>query len=170
MSTKIFVIGIRPSSVFCGNRFHRPSVKCDDSRLDELENELKALKERVNDLELEQEYEDERDAVFNEAFEPENDEPRGDMRFGAAFAIDEPRARDYDSEEDFLEAREAFDDFVDSGERCVDLGLERPEWAEEHRCNAIRKKVGEMPPIGVDLLGETEWWDEDVCDRDCWWL
>ena len=88
------------------------------------------------------------------------------LRFGAAFAIDEPRHQDYDDDDEFLEAREAFDDFVDAGERCVDLGLERPEGVKEHRCNAIRRPIGCPPPMGVDLLGESQfpWWEFDMED------
>ena len=31
------------------------------------------------------------------------------------------------------------------------------------KVKAIRKKVGDVPPFGVDIIGETNWWEED-----CW--
>ena len=171
MNTKIFVIGLGPNA-FIGRTnpcISKVNGHQKNNRLDELEKEVKALKERVNDLELEQEA----NLDFDDFKDPLNfgcDEPNGDMRFGAAFAIDEPRASDYEDKDDFLVAREAFDDFVDAGEHCEELGLARPSWAKEHRCNAIRKRVGELPPMGVNLIGETEWWDENPCDCECWWL
>ena len=80
------------------------------------------------------------------------------LRFGAEFAVDEPMARSYTNRSKFLEARKAFDDFVDAGERCVDLGLARPEGVKTTRCNAIRQRVDQKPPRNVELIGETDWW------------
>jgi hypothetical protein len=80
------------------------------------------------------------------------------LRFGAEFAVDEPMARSYTNRCKFLEARKAFDDFVDAGERCVNLGLARPEGVSTTRCNAIRQRVDQKPPRNVELIGETDWW------------
>ena len=83
------------------------------------------------------------------------------LRFGAEFAIDEPRRSDYDNREDFEYDHQLFDEFVSAGEDCVERGLARPEGVTAHRCNAVRKKLNEAPPMGLDLIGETDWWDED---------
>ena len=86
------------------------------------------------------------------------------LRFGAEFAIDEPRRSDYDNREDFEYDHMLFDEFVSAGEDCVERGLARPEGVAAHRCNAIRKKLNEAPPMNLDLIGETDWWDEDDWD------
>ena len=86
------------------------------------------------------------------------------LRFGAEFAIDEPRRSDYDNREDFEYDHQLFDEFVSAGEDCVERGLARPEGVTAHRCNAIRKKLNEAPPMNLDLIGETDWWDEDDWD------
>lgn len=96
--------------------------------------------------------------------EPANEE----MRFGYGLNVDEPRCDDYRDWDDFLEAREAFDDFVDAGERCVELGLEKTNEAPIHKCNAIRQPIGQKPPMGVDLIGETQWWCDDCLCDDNW--
>jgi len=83
------------------------------------------------------------------------------LRFGAEFAVDEPRRSDYDNREDFEYDHQLYDEFVSAGEDCVARGLARPEGVTAHRCNAIRKKLNEAPPMGIDLIGETDWWDED---------
>ena len=83
------------------------------------------------------------------------------MRFGAEFAIDEPRRSDYDDREEFEYDHMLYDEFVSAGEDCVARGLARPEGVEAHRCNAIRKHLDEAPPMNIDLIGETDWWDED---------
>lgn len=84
------------------------------------------------------------------------------LRFGAEFAVDEPRKDEFFDWDDFLEAREAFDDFVTAGEKCVDLGLERPKGVNANRCNATRKPIGTSPVTGKDLIGESQfpWWEE----------
>lgn len=81
-----------------------------------------------------------------------------DLRFGAEFAVDEPRAEDYDSRWEFEDDHEAFDRFVDAGEDCVARGLARPNGVTAHRCEAIRQPIGCPPPMNVDLIGETDWW------------
>jgi hypothetical protein len=87
------------------------------------------------------------------------------LRFGyQGPCIDEPRRSDYDDREDFEYDHQLFDEFVSAGEDCVERGLARPEGVTAHRCNAIRKKLNEAPPMGVDLIGETDWWNEDDWD------
>lgn len=86
------------------------------------------------------------------------------LRFGYGLEVDEPMYQDYDDDCEFLEAREAFDDFVESGERCRELGLEKTNNAPITKCNAIRKPIGTVPPMNRDLIGESQfpWWDMDV--------
>lgn len=85
------------------------------------------------------------------------------LRFGYGLEVDEPRYQDFDDDDEFLEAREAFDDFVDAGERCVELGLDKRNDAPITKCNAIRKPIGCPPPMNVNLLGESQfpWWEEN---------
>ena len=80
-------------------------------------------------------------------------------RFGAEFAIDEPRCEDYDCRWEFEDDHKAFDRFVEAGEDCVERGLARPEGVTAHRCEAIRQPLGCPPPFGKELIGETHWWD-----------
>ena len=88
------------------------------------------------------------------------------LRFGAEFAIDEPRRSDYDNREDFEYDHQLFDEFVSAGEDCVERGLARPEGVTAHRCNAVRKKLNEAPPMNLDLIGETDWWNDEDFDWD----
>ena len=108
----------------------------------------------------------------NHSFEPMADVPQWgiggeeaneDLRFGYGLEVDEPRKDDFDDWDEFLEAREAFDDFVDAGERCVELGLDKQNDAPITKCNAIRKPIGCPPPMEVDLIGESQfpWWEKD---------
>lgn len=92
---------------------------------------------------------------FEDFVEPDDDGP--ERVFGAGFEIDEPRACDYDSRKEFLEAHELFDRFVEAGEACVAAGLEKPDEFEVTKCHAIKKNVGDTPPIGIELIGETQW-------------
>lgn len=87
------------------------------------------------------------------------------MRFGYGLNVDEPRYQDFSDDDEFLEAREAFDDFVDAGERCVELGLDKRNDAPITKCNAIRKPIGCKPPMNKELIGESQfpWWKLD-CD------
>lgn len=86
------------------------------------------------------------------------------LRFGYGLEVDEPRYQNFDNDEDFLEAREAFDNFVESGERCVELGLDKRNDAPITKCNAIRKPIGCPPPTNRELLGESQfpWWEIDM--------
>ena len=81
------------------------------------------------------------------------------LRFGAAFEIDEPRSSDYENRWEFEDDHSAFDRFVTAGEDCVKRGLEKTSDAPIHKCNAIRKRVDEVPPMNIDLIGETDWWE-----------
>ena len=87
------------------------------------------------------------------------------LRFGYGLHVDEPRKQDFCDWDDFLEAREAFDDFVESGERCRELGLEKRNDAPIHKCEAIRKPIGCPPPMNKNLLGESQfpWWEKSPC-------
>lgn len=85
------------------------------------------------------------------------DEEEPEKIFGAGFEIDEPRACDYDDRGDFLYAHELYDKFVAAGEACVAAGLARDEEMPIVKCNAFKKNVGDLPPIGVELIGETQW-------------
>ena len=79
--------------------------------------------------------------------------------FGAGFEIDEPRACDYDCEEDFLFAHKLFDDFVRAGEACVKAGLERDYDVPIEKCDAIKRDgPDDIPPTDVELIGESYWW------------
>ena len=96
-----------------------------------------------------------------------DDEPWGvygtpadpNLRFGAAFEIDEPRCEDYDKRWQFESDHAAFDRFVEAGEDCVARGLEKKSKAPIHKCNAIRQPLHQAPPKGIDLIGETHWWE-----------
>ena len=85
------------------------------------------------------------------------------LRFGAEFAVDEPRCENYDKRWQFESDHAAFDRFVEAGEDCVARGLARPEGVTAHRCNAIRKRLNEAPPmrdeLPSELIGETHWWE-----------
>lgn len=114
----------------------------------------------IYDEELD-EQEDDKDGIMDEDEThtiPPMSEPQGELRFGAGFEIDEPRREDYVSRYDFEDDHAAFDRFVDAGEDCVARGLEKKSDAPITKCNAIRTKVGERPPIGIDIIGETHWW------------
>lgn len=87
-----------------------------------------------------------------------------DLRFGYGLEVDEPRYQQFDNDEDFLEARQAFDDFVDAGEHCRELGLEKTNGNPITKCNAVRKPIGCPPPMNRRLLGESQfpWWEIDM--------
>lgn len=81
------------------------------------------------------------------------------LRFGfKGPEIDEPRASDYDCRWEFEDDHEAFDNYVSAAEDCIARGLEKKNDAPIHRCEAIRQPVGCVPPMGVNLIGETDWW------------
>lgn len=140
--------------------------------------------------------------------EPENDdepidcggglfaagEPKEDPNkvFGIFARIDEPRREDYETREAFEADHEKYDRAVDAIIACD--WKNKSNDAPLHKVNAIRKEVGEMPPLNVDLIGETHWFDdwanekeecrnpnnvccdksecrreeEHVCDSECW--
>lgn len=82
------------------------------------------------------------------------------LRFGyQGPCIDEPRRSDYDDREDFEYDHQLFDEYVSAAEDCIARGLEKKSDAPIHRCEAIRKRLNEAPPMGVDLIGETDWWE-----------
>ena len=81
------------------------------------------------------------------------------LRFGAEFAVDEPMCENYTSRWKFESDHAAFDKFVEAGEDCVKRGLARPEGVKTTRCNAIRQRVDQKPPMGQDFIGETHWFE-----------
>jgi len=91
------------------------------------------------------------------------------LRFGYGLEVDEPRRSDYDNFEDFEYDHQLYDEFVDAGESCRERGLDRRNNAPITKCNAIRKRLNEAPPMrdeipGGELIGETDWWNEDDLD------
>ena len=86
------------------------------------------------------------------------------LRFGYGLEVDEPRYQEFDNDYEFLKARQAFDDFVDAGERCRELGLEKDNDIPITKCQAIRKPIGCPPPMNMELLGESQfpWWEMDI--------
>lgn len=140
--------------------------------------------------------------------EPENDdepidcgnglfaagEPKEDPNkvFGIFARIDEPRREDYETREAFEADHKKYDRAVDAIIACD--WKNKSDDAPLHKVNAIRKEVGEMPPLNMDLVGETHWFDdwanekkelrnpnniycdkrecwrgeEHVCDSECW--
>lgn len=87
------------------------------------------------------------------------------LRFGyQGPCIDEPRRSDYDDREDFEYDHQLFDEYVSAAEDCIARGLEKKSDAPIHRCEAIRKRLNEVPPMNLPLIGETDWWDEDDWD------
>lgn len=87
------------------------------------------------------------------------------LRFGyQGPCIDEPRRSDYDDREDFEYDHQLFDEYVSAAEDCIAHGLEKKSDAPIHRCKAIRKRLNEVPPMNLDLIGETDWWNEDDWD------
>lgn len=85
-------------------------------------------------------------------------------RFGYGLEVDEPRRSDYTSQREFEHDHKLFDNFVDAGEACVERGLDKRNNAPITKCNAIRTNVGDMPPMDIDIIGETDWWNEDDVD------
>ena len=85
------------------------------------------------------------------------------VAIGAGFEIDEPRCEDYDKRWQFESDHAAFDRFVEAGEDCVARGLEKKSNAPITKCNAVRKRLNEAPPmrdeLPSELIGETHWWE-----------
>ena len=132
-------------------------------RWEEKDDEEKSCKKKVKEYIFEKDFDygngiedfDDDDEEDVDDVEEIQDEP--EKRFGAGFEIDEPRACDYEYRGDFLYAHELFDKFVEAGEACVEAGLERKGCGPITKINAIKKEVGDIPPIGVELMGETQW-------------
>ena len=87
-------------------------------------------------------------------------------RFGYGLEVDEPKVSEFWNRNKFLEARRAFDNFVDAGEKCRELGLEKKSNAPITKCQAIRQPVNCPPPMrnevpGGNLIGESDFWDDD---------
>ena len=151
MDANIFVIGV-------------PSLKGILSRVaDALEDEF-----FVKKLHVSEDVDDDDDFVDEDEEEDYTPEPKPaykprpeDLRFGFSCTVNEPRKADYNSRKAFLRDHEAYDKFVEAGLRCEELGLDKKDNCPITRCNAIRKRVGDLPPTNIDLLGETQWWWEE---------
>lgn len=131
------------------------------------------------------EYDDEGEPDINES-EPEKEdepidcggglfaagEPKEDPNkvFGIFARIDEPRREDYETREAFEADHEKYDRAVEAITACD--WKNKSDDAPLHKVNAIRKEVGEMPPLNVNLVGETHWFDdwakEHVNEGRCW--
>jgi hypothetical protein len=81
------------------------------------------------------------------------------LRFGYGLEVDEPRCEDYDCRWQFESDHAAFDRFIEAGEDCVARGLEKKSNAPITKCNAVRKRLNEAPPMNLDIIGETHWWE-----------
>jgi hypothetical protein len=87
-------------------------------------------------------------------------EPREDKNkvFGINVGrIDEPRRCDFNSQWAFERAHAKFDRLVDAVE-AVDW-QNKSNTAPLHRVNAIRKRIQDGPVFGLNLVGETRWFD-----------
>lgn len=78
--------------------------------------------------------------------------------FGAGFEIDEPIARNYRHRWQYESDKEAFDRFVNAGEDCVARGMGKKSNAPITKVNAVRRRIFDGPPIGLNLVGETQNW------------
>ena len=76
-------------------------------------------------------------------------------RFGIRATVDEPRREDYRSRFEFERDHAKFDRLVDAVEACD--WKSAPEDAKLHRVNAIRRRIEDGPVMGIDLVGETQW-------------
>lgn len=108
--------------------------------------------DKVNAIEDFDDYDDVKEVEFTMSYGTEPEKV-----FGAGFEIDEPRACDYEDREDFLHDHYLYDRFVEAGEACVEAGLERKGDGEIIKCCAIKKDVDDIPPINIELIGETQW-------------
>ena len=77
--------------------------------------------------------------------------------FGINVRIDEPRAQDYNSRWAFERDHAKFDRLVEAAEACT--WKNKSNTAPLHKVNAIRRNICEGPVMGVNLVGETQWWD-----------
>lgn len=147
MDANIFVIGV-------------PSLKGILSKVaDAIEDEFFVKKLRVQDeIDDDDDYIDDDD---EDDYEPEPPKRAENLRFGFSCTVNEPRKSDYNCRSKFLRDHKAYDDFVAAGLRCEELGLDKKDNCPITRCNAIRKRVGDLPPTGINLLGETDWWWEE---------
>ena len=84
--------------------------------------------------------------------------PREDKNkvFGLHVEVDEPRREDYCSRWAFERDHAKFDRLVDAAEACD--WQNKSNTAPKHRVNAIRRRLEDGPVMGVDLVGETQWW------------
>lgn len=86
-------------------------------------------------------------------------EPREDRNkvFGLSVRVDEPRREQFCSNARFLDARRKWDNLVDAVE-AVDW-QNKSNTAPLHKVNAIRRRIIDGPVTGINLCGETRWFD-----------
>lgn len=82
--------------------------------------------------------------------------------FGINVRVDEPRREDYCSRFAFERDHEKFDRLVDAAQACT--WSNKSNTAPLHKVNAIRQRVDQLPPRGINLIGETHWFDEPDTD------
>jgi len=86
-------------------------------------------------------------------------EPREDRnkRFGINIRVDEPVRSDFNSQWAFERAHAKFDRLVDAAE-AVDW-QNKSNTAPLHKVNAIRRRIIDGPVAGINLCGESRWFD-----------
>jgi len=86
-------------------------------------------------------------------------DPREDRnkRFGLSVRVDEPTPEQFNSRWAFERAHEKFDRLVDAAE-AVDWP-NKSNTAPLHKVNAIRRRIMDGPVTGINLCGETRWFD-----------
>lgn len=170
MGTKIFVIGFPTIEIIVGTiedkmedlfeapKYSKPSLTCDFGDDDDDELDVKDLTPKY--LRIKKPCGNVNPWGIGGKEADEN------LRFGAEFAVDEPRRRDYVDRDEFEYDHALYDEFVSAGEDCIERGLGRPSDVTAHRCNAVRKPIGCPPPmkdeLPSELIGETDWWDENI--------
>ena len=77
--------------------------------------------------------------------------------FGLKVEVDEPRREDYASRWAFERDHAKFDRLVDAAEACD--WKNKSNTAIKHRVNAVRRDLRQGPPMNMNLVGETHWWE-----------
>lgn len=77
--------------------------------------------------------------------------------FGINVRVDEPRASDYWNRAQFERDHAKFDRLVEAAEACT--WSNKSNTAPLTKVNAIRRRIIDGVPTGINLCGETEWFD-----------
>lgn len=77
--------------------------------------------------------------------------------FGLNVRVDEPMRQDYSSQWAFERDHAKFDRLVDAAEACT--WANKSNTAPLHKVNAVRRRIFDGPPIGLNLVGETHWFE-----------